>query len=855
MTKDHRPVVALSVLMLVAVGGLSTSVDFAQATTNPTDERPAAVGEVEKEPSAPPPIAVSELALKAEQTTNRIREIRASLAPDTEVARIQDELLPTIAGLDDLEESEAELERFSPSRLIDPRGRLQRQQSILQDWSNLLKQRSKSLGGWRAELRDQRQLWELTMEAEAELLPDAVRERIRALVRTIDELDSPLGKRLDTVLTLQDRVSEQQLRITASFEMLQKAEKANREQLFRLDSLPIWAEFSVPQDDATLASQVKQSWADDSARVSRFTENYVRSIQFHIGLLVALSLLLVVLGRRTNLTEADEDVDLKATAHVLRRPVTSALLISLTLTYWIYPGKPTVVGELNLLLLLIPVLRLLPGLIYSSMRHSLYGLAGLFVLDQLAELALDDSLLQRVLLLLVTVLALAGAAWVVRPGGQAATLSGGRWWKATVALGRVSILILAVSVIANLVGNVSLSNLLTNGVLNSAYVATVLFAGAWVLRGAGIAFLRTPLARTSRAVRTHTEILRRRVRTGIQTVAFLVWGWATLQLFGLYDPLRAGLVATLSKQWTFGSMSVSLGGVLAFVLTLYVSILISRFIRFVLNEDVLPHLALPRGVAATISMLVNYFIIALGFFIAVSAAGFELSQFALIAGALGVGIGFGLQNIVNNFVSGLVLIFERPIQIGDTVQLGELRGQVRRIGIRASIVRTFDGAEVIVPNGDLISSQVINWTLSDRTRRAEVFVGVKYGTDPNQVLELLVQAARNHEDVLEFPEPRALFRGFGESSLDFSVRFWTAGGENWLPISSDVTVAINNALKEAGIEIPFPQRDLHVRSVDPEARGVVSESEGVTTQIRAASDRGHSPVGHGPTEPPELPDE
>jgi small-conductance mechanosensitive channel len=244
-------------------------------------------------------------------------------------------------------------------------------------------------------------------------------------------------------------------------------------------------------------------------------------------------------------------------------------------------------------------------------------------------------------------------------------------------------------------------------------------------------------------------------------------------------------------------MSVSLGGVLAFVLTLYVSILISRFIRFVLNEDVLPHLSLPRGVAATISMLVNYFIIALGFFIAVSAAGFELSQFALIAGALGVGIGFGLQNIVNNFVSGLVLIFERPVQIGDTVQLGELRGQVRRIGIRASVVRTFEGAEVIVPNGNLISSEVINWTLSDRTRRAEVFVGVKYGTDPKSVLELLVRAARSHEEVLEFPEPRALFRGFGESSLDFSVRFWTAGAEDWLRISSDVTVAINDALNEA----------------------------------------------------------
>ena len=136
------------------------------------------------------------------------------------------------------------------------------------------------------------------------------------------------------------------------------------------------------------------------------------------------------------------------------------------------------------------------------------------------------------------------------------------------------------------------------------------------------------------------------------------------------------------------------------------------------------------------------------------------------------------------------------------------------IGIRASTVRTFDGAEVIVPNGDLISAQVTNWTLSDQRRRIRLPVGVTYGTDPQRVIDLLKEVVSQHDDVQEDPEPTVLFKGFGESSLDFEVRFWTSAYERWTQVSSEVAVNVNATLKEAGISIPFPQRDLHVRSVD-----------------------------------------
>jgi small-conductance mechanosensitive channel len=199
----------------------------------------------------------------------------------------------------------------------------------------------------------------------------------------------------------------------------------------------------------------------------------------------------------------------------------------------------------------------------------------------------------------------------------------------------------------------------------------------------------------------------------------------------------------------------------------------------------------------------------------------------MIVGALGVGIGFGLQNIVNNFVSGLILIFGRPISVGDTVQTVDHWGRVTKIGMRASTIRSFDGAEIIVPNGDLISKEVINWTRSDEIRRFEVLVGVAYGTDPEAVLEILRRLADEHPQTLEEPEPQVHMIDFADSSLDFRLRCW-APMSDWVTVASDLRVAINNELKVAGIQIPFPQRDLHVRSTVALTENDQDEVNGLT---------------------------
>jgi small-conductance mechanosensitive channel len=256
----------------------------------------------------------------------------------------------------------------------------------------------------------------------------------------------------------------------------------------------------------------------------------------------------------------------------------------------------------------------------------------------------------------------------------------------------------------------------------------------------------------------------------------------------------------------------------------------ARFIRFVLREEMLSRLQLSAGVAHSIVTLVNYAVISFGIILAAATLGFSGTQLTVVFGALGVGIGFGLQTVVANFVSGLILIFERPIKVGDRVQTVDHFGIITDIGIRASTIRTFDGAEVVVPNSDLVSKEVINWTRSDQTRRVEVLVRVAHGTDPKKVLEMLGELAKGHPLVLADPEPKAWMVGFGESSLDFKLFAW-ARVQDFLVVTSELHVAVNDALKQAGIQIPVPRRDLRVRTKGEESTlvrdgGGVKESFG-----------------------------
>jgi small-conductance mechanosensitive channel len=211
----------------------------------------------------------------------------------------------------------------------------------------------------------------------------------------------------------------------------------------------------------------------------------------------------------------------------------------------------------------------------------------------------------------------------------------------------------------------------------------------------------------------------------------------------------------------------------------------------------------------------GYVAIGISVIVALSVAGISFSNLAIIAGALSVGIGFGLQNVVNNFVSGIIMLVERPVRNGDWIIVGNTEGYVQRISIRSTTIQTFDRADVIVPNSDLISGQVTNWTLGNTWGRAKVKVGVAYGSDVETVIAILLDVAKKHPEVFtgdpQLPDPYVLFLDFGDSSLDFELRAIIHNINRRLHVISDLNRAINAEFNKAGIEIPFPQRDVHFR--------------------------------------------
>ena len=195
----------------------------------------------------------------------------------------------------------------------------------------------------------------------------------------------------------------------------------------------------------------------------------------------------------------------------------------------------------------------------------------------------------------------------------------------------------------------------------------------------------------------------------------------------------------------------------------------------------------------------------------------ELSNLAVVAGGLSVGIGFGMQTIVNNFVSGLLLIFSRSMQVGDVVEVGGTVGRVRKISVRATVVETYDNASIYVPNSEFVSGRLTNWTRSSRTTRRDVVVGVAYGSDTALVMKLLLNAANATDNILKYPTPVVLFSDFGASTLDFTLRFWVQDYDLAVSTSSNVRLAIERLLREHNIEVAFPQMDVHIKEMPPRA--------------------------------------
>jgi len=304
-------------------------------------------------------------------------------------------------------------------------------------------------------------------------------------------------------------------------------------------------------------------------------------------------------------------------------------------------------------------------------------------------------------------------------------------------------------------------------------------------------------------------------------VAWSVFAVLLLKIWGLPDTALISLRETVTQGFDIGTVHVVPVKVILALLSFAVMLSIVGWIKRRMDKSWLKRSRMDRGAKESMISLTGYVGVAVAFLISLSIAGVQLSNLALIAGALSVGIGFGLQNIVNNFVSGVILLFERPIKTGDWIVVGETEGYVKKISIRSTQIQTFDRSDVIVPNSELISGQVTNWMLRDTIGRIKLPIGVAYGSDLEQVREILLEIAFNHDSVITqspiLPKPWVLVRQFGDSSIDFELRCFIRDIDRRLRVMSDLYFEIDKAFRAAGIEIPFPQRDVHLIPPDEPA--------------------------------------
>ena len=325
---------------------------------------------------------------------------------------------------------------------------------------------------------------------------------------------------------------------------------------------------------------------------------------------------------------------------------------------------------------------------------------------------------------------------------------------------------------------------------------------------------------------------------GLTLFAVAVWTLAdaeTISLLGV-------IVNSVKSFWdspffTIGSVRLTIQALVKAAIVFLVLWFGIRLINRLLRTKVLDKTDLDEGLKFSVRRVTSYLFFAVGAIVGLEILGVDLASLAVFSGALGIGLGLGFQTIAKNFASGLILLFEQPIKVGDRVQVGDLLGNIVNIGSRGTWVRTNDNVVMIVPNSEFIEGRVTNWTANDRNVRINLPLGVSYSSDPEHVRDVVLEVAHDHPDVLDAPSPGVIFTGFGASSLDFELRVWTTRQVSTpRTISSQLYFKLFAALKREDIEIPFPQRDIHLRSAP-----ALKRPEGVGMSNNEA--RAESPIG------------
>jgi potassium efflux system protein len=760
---------------------------------------------------------LSDIVPQAVKLDGRLGDLENDLKASLDASSVESRSAEIGANLEDLDaqiKQLAESKDYRFSKLLDLKQIIVQKDKSLREINNSLGGAIQKLAAWRKEWLSEKRRWD---EWRSFMAKEGMFDQVKSVFEKADDrIDTALNllsPRLSAILKVQEKAGYIQARTNGLAANLDKLIEIQRHGALLNASPPMFSRQYLSQFGSELWYAVQEGLWEISWPSGEFFILKGWIILLHA--LLSLVVMIVVYRKREVLKES------KHWRFLALRPISAGFFLGTITTLLLYDfwGMPYIWGLLCLLVGGTAFARLAGVLTESRWKtHLVYGLLITFIVARLFYVVNLPLPLIRLYTFLVALVGFFFFSWWAR---ESRRRNESRFYTWALWFGSILFVVLIGS---EFLGRAGLAEYLFATSIRSIAVMFPFILFAHVIHGGLEWLFRTSPLRRTAIISKDTDVFVRRLRLLIDVAIGVVVLCLLLVIWGGFDTVQGALKGLLALGFNLGSQRISVGLIIASACIFYGSFLASWILQKLLMDEVLARRRVQWGVRVSITRLVHYIIISAGFLVALSTLGIEVTKLTIILGALGVGIGFGLQGIVNNFVSGLILLFERPVRVGDWVEIDGNWSEIKRIGLRATTVQTFDQADVIVPNADLVNNAVTNWTLSNRQVRLIIPVGVAYGSDVPLVVEALMACAHENPKVASVPEPQVLFLSFGESSLDFELRVWLFDIGERLNVRSELHQEIDRRFREAKIEIAFPQRDLHLRSVDESVIASVKEN-------------------------------
>lgn len=742
------------------------------------------------------PIPTTEIAAQAESTLSSLRAIETEATSDPGIRTIQQQLPEVTDEIGARAEETARILAHSTSLELFAKletSWLGLNQEFL-EWQRGINRHATQLQDQLRHLELMAQSWQRTSQAQkAGTVPKELLDRVATVQTEIDKAHERVSQAFAEALTMQNRLTEQETRVRESLAAVGQARRQVMLHLFVRDSPPLWSAELRSDTPHTLTAQGQNSlvrqWTELHSFLARKPELFL--IQAFICFIA--SFLFARAHRKLTILSFTNDA-LEPSARLLQAPVSTAVLLSLAASPWIYSDAPRLWWSILGCVALVPAMIVLRRLLGPHFIGLLNVLACLYLADQLRSVAASQHTLWRFLFLLELGVAFVYVLLLLGRGKTHLVSEGIRHPKVLRGALRIAAGLLALALVSNGVGYERLSSIVGNTTVSAAYVGLVLFALIRAGDQIMTVLVNIPPFRNLASVRTHAVLMIGWGDRILRWIALMVWSLYLLDRFALRQSAFLAARRAIHARITLGTLNFTLGHVLLFCVVLWAAFVVSRLLRFVLEHEVYPHVRMAPGLNYSISKTLHYLVLTLGFLIALAMLGFNLTKLTILAGAFGVGLGFGMQNVVSNFVAGIILLFERPVKVSDVVQFDGAEGVVKRIGMRASILRASNGSEIIVPNAKLISDPVINWTFSKRRRLLSVPISVASDIEPKRVMDILRRVAGGHPSVAKDGPLQTLLTSLTNGTASYELRAWTEQSENSEQVRSDLLILVKNSL-------------------------------------------------------------